>query len=197
MYLQDMHSAFYKKPNPIGLAACSYLHNYPHDPEDVLFDSKYSHLIEAAPVFTKSDFDPLTAFISEKVQNGDGMQVLDRLEGGELRPSRKLMDHVASMIEGQPEYVLLDEQLIVFDKVLACAKSGVASGTKHILIIHGGPGTGKSVIAINLMGRLLRDGRSVNYATGSRAFTETLRKVIGRRGSGQFKYFNSYQDDCF
>ena len=194
MYLRDMHTAFYKKPDPIGLAACSYLHNYPYNPQDVLFDPKYSHLIETAPVFTKSDFDPLTAFLSERIQFGDGMQVLDQLEGGKLRPSKKLMDHVASMIEGQPEYVLLDEQLIVFDKVLACAKSGVSSDTKHILIIHGGPGTGKSVIAINLMGRLLRDGRSVNYATGSKAFTETLRKVIGRRGSGQFKYFNSYQD---
>ena len=194
MYLRDMHSAFYTKPDPIGLAACSYLHNYPYDPQDVLFDPKYSHLIEAAPVFTKSDFDPLTTFLAERIQFGDGMQVLNQLEGGELRPSKKLMDHVASMIEGQPEYVLLDEQLIVFDKVLACAKSGVSSGTKHTLIIHGGPGTGKSVIAINLMGRLLRDGRSVNYATGSKAFTETLRKVIGRRASGQFMYFNSYQD---
>lgn len=194
MYLRDMHSAFYRNPNPIGLDACSYLHNYSHDPEDVLFDPKYRHLIEVAPIFTKSDFDPLTAFISERVQFGDGMQVLERVEEGEVRPSKKLMDHVASMIEGQQEYVLLDEQLIVFDKVLACARSGFSTGTKHILIIHGGPGTGKSVIAINLMGRLLRDGRSVNYATGSKAFTETLRKVIGSRGSGQFKYFNSYQD---
>lgn len=98
------------------------------------------------------------------------------------------------VIAGRPEYVLLDEQLVVFEKVLACAREGFHDRRKTVLLVTGGPGTGKSVIAINLMSRLLREGYNAHYATGSRAFTETLREHIGSRGSIQFKYFNSYQE---
>jgi DUF2075 family protein len=63
-----------------------------------------------------------------------------------------------------------------------------------VIVIKGGPGTGKSVIAINLMADLFLKGYNAQYATGSRAFTETLRRIIGPRGASQFKYFNSYSD---
>ena len=81
---------------------------------------------------------------------------------------------------------------IIYDKVITCAKKGFHDKKKYAIIIKGGPGTGKSVIAINLMAGLLKDGFNAHYATGSKAFTETLRSVIGTRGSSQFKYFNSY-----
>jgi DNA replication protein DnaC len=102
------------------------------------------------------------------------------------------MDHVGNIIKGKSEYILLDEQLVVYDKVLTCAKKGFHDKQKTAIIIKGGPGTGKSVIAINLMADLLLKGYNSHYATGSKAFTETLRNVIGSRGSSQFRYFNSY-----
>jgi len=75
------------------------------------------------------------------------------------------------VIAGKSDYVLLDEQLVVFETVLAIARSGLDSQGRTVLIVKGGPGTGKSVIALNLMSRLLRDGFNAHYATGSRAFT--------------------------
>src|SRR6185436_762945 len=96
------------------------------------------------------------------------------------------------IIKGQSEYVLLDEQFVVYHKVLACAREGFHDRRKTVLIIKGGPGTGKSVIAINLMSDLLLSGYNAHYATGSKAFTETLRQIVGLRGGVQFKYFNSY-----
>jgi DUF2075 family protein len=96
------------------------------------------------------------------------------------------------MIRREPAYTLLDEQLVVFDRVLSEARGGLTSGRRRAIIVRGGPGTGKSVVAINLMATLLAEGHNAHYATGSKAFTETLRKVIGRRGEVQFKYFNSY-----
>ena len=122
------------------------------------------------------------------------MDVLARIEDGRYRPSKKLLDHVAGVIKGRPEYVLLDEQLVVYDKVLSCAAKGFRDRRTTVLIVKGGPGTGKSVIAINLMADLSLRGFNAHYATGSRAFTGTLRKIIGPRGSVQFKYFNSYMD---
>jgi len=117
---------------------------------------------------------------------------LARVEKSEYRPSKKLMEHVGKVIKGIPQYILLDEQLVVYDKVFACARKGFHRKKKTAIIIKGGPGTGKSVIAINLMADLLLKGYNTHYATGSRAFTQTLRNIIGTRGAVQFKYFNSY-----
>ncbi|MFH1389763.1 MAG: DUF2075 domain-containing protein, partial [Candidatus Margulisiibacteriota bacterium] len=192
LYLQDTHTAFYKGNNPIHLNACTYLHNYKYDSKDVLFASKFSDLIIKFPLFTADDVDTLKVYLTKKLEQGNGTDVLKRIEESKYRPNKKLMDHVSNVIKHQPEYVLLDEQLIVYDKVIACAKKGFRDKNKTVLIIRGGPGTGKSVIAINLMADLLKEGFNAQYATGSKTFTETLRKIIGRRGSVQFNYFNGY-----
>ena len=192
MYLQDTHTAFYEGSSPVGLSACTYLHNYRYIPEDVLFAEKFKTLIERCPVFTEDDVAKLKGFLISKMQGGEGASVLARVEKSIYRPSKKLMDHVGNVIKGKPEYVLLDEQLVVYDKVFSIAKQGFHDRQKVALIIRGGPGTGKSVIAINLMADLLLAGYNAHYATGSKAFTETLRKIIGTRGGVQFKFFNSY-----
>lgn len=192
MFLQDGHSAFYEGETPVSLFACSYLHNYSFVSDDVLLSSKFANIINEFPLFSADDVDPLKDFLLHKLKMGQGVEVLRRMEEGKYRPSKKLMDHVGNMIKGNPEYILLDEQLVVFDKVMACAKKGFHDKQKRAIIIKGGPGTGKSVIAINLMADLLLKGYNAHYATGSRAFTMTLRKIIGSRGSIQFKYFNSY-----
>jgi hypothetical protein len=88
--------------------------------------------------------------------------------------------------------VLLDEQLVVYEKIFAATRSGVHDRKKRVVLVKGGPGTGKSVIALNVLGDLMLGGYNAHYATGSRAFTETLRKIVGSRAEVQFKYFNSY-----
>ncbi|WNM57324.1 DNA/RNA helicase domain-containing protein [Candidatus Nitrospira allomarina] len=194
MYLGDTHTAFHQEANPVHLSACSYLHNYQEIEEDPLFNSSFDTWLDQYPVFTMSKTDRLCEYLYAHTGKGKGDTILKKIESGNYKPSKKLMEHVAGVIEGEPSYVLLDEQLIVFERVLARSRRMEEQG-KGVLIIKGGPGTGKSVIAINLMARLLRESRNVHYTTGSRAFTETLRKVIGRRGSTQFKYFNSYMGE--
>ena len=191
-YLEDTHTAFYSGYAPILLSACSYLHNYNYFPDDVIFSNKFQLALQEQPVFTADDVNKLKGYLMGKLVSGEGSEVLKLIEESKYRPSKKLMDHVGNLIKGNPEYILLDEQLIVYDKVITCAKEGFHDRQKTAIIIKGGPGTGKSVIAINLMADLLLKGYNAHYATGSRAFTETLRKIIGQRGSVQFKYFNSY-----
>ena len=192
MYLSDTHTAFHEGDNPVSLAACAYLHNYPYDSEDVLYDRKFDSVLKSNPIFTMDDAPELMGYLQERLHAGQGMDVLKRVEESKYRPSRKLMDHVGQVINGNSRYVLLDEQVVAYDKVRALAKKGFHDRRKTAIIIKGGPGTGKSVIAIKLMADLLLSGYNAHYATGSRAFTETLRKIIGSRGAVQFKYFNSY-----
>jgi len=191
-YLQDTQTAFFEGDKPVLLDACTYLHNYGFNPEDVIFSPKFKDSLAQNPLFTADDVNRLRDYLSGRLKFGQGIDVLRRVEESDYRPSKKLMDHVGTMIKGKSEYVLLDEQLVVYDKVLSCAREGFHDKQKNVIIIRGGPGTGKSVIAINLMADLLLKGYNAQYATGSRAFTETLRKIIGMRGSVQFKYFNSY-----
>ncbi len=194
MYLQDTHTAFYAETNPIILNACTYLHNYNYYSEDVIFSDKFKEVMEKCPVFTADDVNRLKEYLTIKLEIGEGIEVLKKIEESKYRPSKKLMDHVGNVIKGKPEYILLDEQLVVYDKAFACAKEGFHDKQKTVIVVKGGPGTGKSVIAINLMADLLLKGYNTHYATGSRAFTQTLRQIIGLRGSAQFKYFNSYSE---
>lgn len=192
MYLEDTHTAFYDDPNPISLSACSYLHNYNYYKNDVIFDKKFHKLLHHYPLFTADDTLKFKDYLVKKLNEGEGLETLKKIEQSKYRPSKKLMDHVGNIIRGDANYILLDEQKIVYDKVLSIVKSGFHDKQKTVLIVKGGPGTGKSVIALNLMADLLLNGYNAHYATGSRAFTQTLWKIIGRRGSVQFKYFNSY-----
>ena len=192
MYLEDAHTAFYETTNPIILNACAYLHNYNYYSDDALTSEKFKTKLEKYPLFTADDVNKLRNYLTPKLESGQGIDVLKRIEESKYRPSKKLMDHVGNIIRGKSEYILLDEQLIVYDKVFYSSKEGFHDKQKTVVVIKGGPGTGKSVIAINLMADLLLKGYNAQYATGSRAFTETLRRIIGSRGASQFKYFNSY-----
>jgi len=193
MYLQDLHPAFDGKDS-IKLDAVSYLHNYSPVENDELLVAKFSEKIKNNPLFCADDVDPFSNYLKDKLSAGGGLPILERVEKIEYKVSKKLMDHVSKTIKEKSEYILLDEQLIVYDKVFSLVKKELKKNKKSVVIIRGGPGTGKSVIAINLMADLLRAGYDTNYATGSKAFTETLRKKIGIRGAVQFKYFNSYMN---
>ena len=194
MYLEDTHTAFNTSNNPVILNACTYLHNYNYYSTDVIFSDKFKDAIESYPLFTADDVNKLKDYLVNKLEKGQGISVLKKIEESKYRPSKKLMDHVGNIIKGKSEYILLDNQLLVYDKIFSITKGGFHDKQKIIIVVKGGPGTGKSVIAINLMADLLLKGYNAHYATGSRAFTETLRKKIGARSPAQFKYFNSYSE---
>ncbi len=178
-YLADYQPAFYEGDSPVGLRACSYLHNYYPEPGDALFADQYAPFVEQCPVFTADDVEEMTGFLRETLVHGDDQIALRRILDGKFRPSKKLLDHVGRVLEGRPEYVLLDEQLVAFDRVMGAARAGFKQRQKAAIIIRGGPGTGKSVIALNLLSALSREGMNAHYVTGSKAFTETLRRIVG------------------
>ena len=87
-------------------------------------------------------------------------------------------------MQRREQFVLLDEQQVAYSLVMRAVEQSYRANTKEVIVVSGGPGSGKSVIALSLMGELSRQGRTVLHATGSSAFTQTLRRVAGsaRRG---------------
>jgi DUF2075 family protein len=193
-YLSDTHSAFYEGEHPIQLGACSYLHNYEIQANDPLVAQRFSETIAKYPLFGADQVDGLAEYLRSRLTNGHGYSVLNRIEQSTYRPSRKLMDYVAETIAGRGPWVLLDEQLVVFEKIRAAVHAAVVHGRQQVILVRGGPGTGKSVLAINLLARFLAEGHTAHYATGSRAFTKTLWKLVGSRARPVLKYFNGYRD---
>lgn len=195
-YLEDSHPAF-EGEGSVQLHACSYLHNYEYRDDDILFSSKFKSLLENFPLFTADDVNALIGYVYPKLQTGDDGEIIEKIRNSPYRASKKLLDHVQQVIKGKSEYVLLDEQLIVYDRVLAAAAEGVKGKKKQVIIVRGGPGTGKSVIALNLLGDLSGMGFNTHYVTGSKAFTTTVRQIVGGRAAQQIKYFNSYSDASY
>lgn len=192
-YLADTHSAFTEQE--IALSACSFLHNMTFDAESELFASRHLDLLQAAPIFTGDRSTDLAGYLRLHLGNGGGIPILETVLRGRYAPHKRLLDHTAKMIEGEPTYTLLDEQRVVFNSVLARVAERHATGEKAVFVINGGPGTGKSVIALNLVAELSRAGYTTHHATGSKAFTENVRRVVGRRAGAIFKYFNSYLNE--
>jgi uncharacterized protein len=190
-YLKDGHEVFHGE-NAVGLEACAYLHNYRAKPDDAIFASCYDSFRNIAPLYTADAVPELVQYLGRHLSAGGGMPVLERVERSRYRPSKRLLEHVNGVISNEPRFVLLDEQQVVFQRVLTQVREKLERGQKHVFLVHGGPGTGKSVLAINLLSELSKSGFNAQYATGSRAFTKTLQKIVGRRAAAQFKYFNNY-----
>ena len=191
-YLEDTHTAFHEGADPIRLSACAYLHNYSPIHDDPILASKFNSVLRENPLFDADATDGLASYLTERLCGGRGANVLERIEDSRYRPSRKLMDYVADTIKKRSPWILLDEQLVVFENILTAVRSGLFGRRKQVILVRGGPGTGKSVLAINLVAEFMREGRNAHYATGSKAFTETLWDQIGTRSRATFKYFNSY-----
>ena len=173
----------------IHLQPCAYLHNYRLHEQDDLTDSCYKYYMEKAPVFTRGDTDKLASFISKYIKKGNP-DVLYHIDHGRIIPSKSLQDSLSSMLKGNQEFTLIDEQKVIFEKALEIAKKD--TNQKKVYIIHGGPGTGKSVLAINLLVAILNLSQNVMYITKNSAPREVYRKKLT-----EGKYRKAYVDNLF
>lgn len=190
-YLCDVNTAFYGD-NPVKVSACAYLHNYYLSDGDPIVDSKFDEIRKYVPLFTQDHESDFESYLDKNLHNGHGAAIAERIASSPIKTNKKLMDHIAGIIHQSREYVLLDEQKVVYDKVFAIIAHAYKARKRQAVIVKGGPGTGKSVIALNLMADLLSQNINAHYATGSQAFTETIRSILGPRSVAQVKYFNSY-----
>lgn len=135
----------------------------------------YASLIKA-PLFLKGDAAKLRSFIKRYVKYGDNKQNIYKIEKGRIRPSKSLQDSLNSMLKGNREFVMIDDQKVVYETALQLASKAIRTNQKQVLVVEGGPGTGKSVLAINLLVELTNRSLVCQYVTKN----ATPRKVYAK-----------------
>ena len=178
----------------VEVNACAYLHNC--NDQKVVSASRYEEVLREVPVFIKGQGSELRSMISSNIKEGTGTGLLERIDEAVIRPSQQLADAVGSMLKGHDEFVLLDEQKTTLEKIVKATNDSL-TGQKRVLIINGGPGTGKSVISINALARLTGQRLNARYVTPNAApravFESRLKKIFAKAdlrslfsGSGSF-----------
>ena len=179
---------------PESLSGVAYLHNATDQDIAGLWDLQPG---EHGRLFTGQRRGEFLQYLTGRLVGRGGADAADRLLGTAVRPSKQLLALAAEEVQHREQFVLLDEQQTAYSLVMRAVDKARSANSKEVIIVSGGPGSGKSVIALSLMSELSRQGRSVLHATGSKAFTQTLRKVAGSRQPrvrGMFKYFNQFID---
>jgi len=133
----------------IRLVPCAHLHNLTKS--DAVNDVRYAEHTQKAPVFIAGDFAKLQKFLAQHIRYGDDTDLMYRIEHGRIKPSKSLADMLTSMMQGNEEFRLLDEQKLIYEHAINTAVQAHQNNKKQVIIVKGGPGTGKSVIAINLL----------------------------------------------
>ena len=162
----------------VGLHPCAFLHNYELTDDDPINSEQYKDYINAAPMFGAKDFEKLREFIKRFVTEGDDKEGLYIIENGKIKPSKMLQDSFSSVLKGNKEFVLIDDQKIIYEEALRIGVNAHIHGEKNVLIVEGGPGTGKSVLAINLLKAFLNRSFNSFYVTKNSAPREVFKAKL-------------------
>ncbi len=165
--ISDYNSAIQDKS--VVLKPCAYLHNYVRSDNDPLDDQQYSEFLDEAPAFTKGQVKDLRSFIKSFIKKGDNRELLYEIDNGKIKPSKSLQNSIASMIRGNREFIMIDEQRVAYEKILKLSEQCQKDHKKRTIIVKGGPGTGKSVVAVQLLAKLTNEEQFVQYVSKNRA----------------------------
>lgn len=191
-YMTDFLVALADQPD--ALVGAAYLHNA-HDPLAVRDLGSYP-MDARGRLFTGADRGAWLDFLRSRLDPGvSGVASADHLLTSHVAPSKQLLAVAADEVRDREQFRLLDEQELAVRLVHHEVRRARASDHKRVVVVSGGPGSGKSVIALSLLGELAREQRTVLHATGSQSFTQTMRRVVGKgstRTKNLFQYFNSF-----
>lgn len=173
----------YVQDEDVELHPCAYLHNYPRKDNDPLDAKQYEDILSDAPAFTYGQRDALRSFIKKNIKTGDGEDTLVKIENGKIKPSKQLQDSICGMLKGNKEFIMLDEQKVVYETILNLSTKCQKDNKKRTIIVEGGPGTGKTVVAINLLAELTKRDQFAQYVSKNSA----PRIVYGYKLKGSMK----------
>ena len=195
--IKDYNSTVQEKG--IEISPCAYLHNYKRVDNDPIDSDWYEDYLSDAPAFTKGQNGKLREYIKEHIVKGDNKEVLYFVDNGKIRPSKSLQNSISKMLQGNREFIMIDEQKVVYEEIIRISELCQKDGRKRTVICTGGPGTGKTVIAINLLAELTQHNQLVQYVSKNSAprqvYLKKLKGVLKKSSvDNMFKGSGMYTD---
>jgi uncharacterized protein len=182
LFLKDFNQNVYN--SAIEAYSCAYLHNYEQKEPEPLKSKIYESVLKESPIYFQDDQIQLEEFIRIYVGKGKGEDILYQIERGNIRPSKKLIDLVSNLFQGNQSFTLLEEQKIAFEN----AKDLALNAKEKTVIINGGPGTGKSVISMNLLGALIKKKNTIFVAPNASFREVMLHKLTSDLSANRVKH---------
>ena len=162
----------------INIYPVAYLHNFDQAYRDELINEGYEPHVTRAPLYLKQDGEALSMYLAEQVKHGDGGALIRGIEDSDLKPSKKLQDSLTGMLEDREEFTLIDSQKVVFERAVELAMQSQRDGKKRVYIVDGGPGTGKTVVAVNILGELIQRDLTAQYVSKNRTPREVYKRKL-------------------
>lgn len=163
----------------INLVPCAYLHNYQPAYRQALSDEIYKDWYTSAPFFIMDEgqkfSDFVKKYVTRKSHNGDLLYLIDH---GRIKPTKSLQDALSTMVRGTPVFDLLDEQAVCFDMCVRTMLQCLKDRKKRTILIQGGPGTGKSVLAVNLLMHFITCTCNAAYVTKNSAPRQAFLSIL-------------------
>lgn len=165
----------------IHLIPCAYLHNYLPAYKSALSAEIYKEWYTTAPFFIMDEVQQFNEFVKEfvtkKSAHGD---LLYQIENGRIRPTKSLQDALATMVRGTPVFDLLDEQAVCYDMCIRTMLQCLKDHKKRTILVQGGPGTGKSVLAVNLLMHFITSTCNAAYVTKNSAPRQAFLSILSQ-----------------
>lgn len=171
----------------IGLKGMAYCYNYLRNPKrkstpTLLYDAKYDGLQREYRTYSKDELNEIAAEIRQKLCNGNGFSIFNKMMNSKISNSKKLLEAASKMVEeGNYNYFSLIEDQITAKNAIMDAIRKMERHEKSVIIVQGGPGTGKTVIALNILAELAASKKkkyNLHYATKSKPLLEGVRHQL-------------------
>lgn len=135
----------------VELIGCVYCPNYEKKEGAGLFDRKYNSVVNKFPIYTKGDIENLASRLKELLSQEDGFDIFNKFMQSEIKPSKKLLESASRVVKQNSDFNLLEDQIYARNLIIDKIRKSDDKKENSVVIVKGGPGTGKTVIALHIL----------------------------------------------
>lgn len=192
-----MHSYALLRGHPERLAGVAFLHNATSEVAELLALPQSSH----GRLYTLNTLEQFRKFLATRLSPRSGGQAAEFLCTAAEAPPLSSSEAFSQVGSPHPVFALQKEQEIAFQEVReAVRRSSGHVGKKRVVIVRGGPGSGKTAVAVELLRTLKQEGLQAVHASGSKAFTENLQQAAAvgphattkAQAKRDYRFFNQF-----
>ncbi len=162
----------------LSLMGCSYCPNYRKDIGEGLFDPRYKPILEKYPIYTHDDVEVLSNKLKELLSKGEGFDIFNKFMQSPVKPSKKLLESVSKIVQDKSDFALLNDQIFAKNIILDKIRKAEKEDEKSVIIVKGGPGTGKTVIALHLLAEMSAKKKSTFFSSKSKPLIEAIKHRV-------------------